>query len=62
MRTGDSYQRIEVTPGVYQCGCKWLPRTEHGDQLKECAIHKQATAASVRKFDRERKKTGGDHA
>jgi hypothetical protein len=49
---GDSYARREVAPGVYQCGCRW-ERTEHGDTMRECVMHAQATQASVSKFERE---------
>jgi len=46
---GDSYRRIEVSPGIYQCGCRWI-RLENeevcegtfitGDVLIECPFHK----------------------
>lgn len=49
--SGDTYVRREVSPGVYQCGCRW-ERTEHGDTMRECAIHGQATSASVDAFER----------
>lgn len=55
MKTGDSYKRVEVAPGVYQCGCLWIRDEKWGDVLRECALHRQATEASVRKFERERK-------
>jgi hypothetical protein len=54
----DSYKRKEVSPGVYQCGCKWERRDDSfgkGDVLVECSIHHQATVACVAKFERERK-------
>jgi hypothetical protein len=57
MMPGDDYKRREVSPGVYQCGCRWeRMRTIHasGDVLVECPIHKAATRASVEKFERER--------
>ena len=54
MGTGDSYKRIEVAPGRYQCGCEWKKLDWVGEFLSECAIHSAATASSVRKFDRER--------
>ena len=60
MSNGDSYKRIEVAPGVYQCGCRFAPRADHGDTLVECPIHRQATAASVRQFERERAKDGAE--
>lgn len=53
MSRGDLYNRIEVAPGVYQCGCQW-GRCEYGDTLVECAIHAQATRARVARFERER--------
>jgi hypothetical protein len=56
---GDDYKRVEISPnsGVYQCGCHWEKYDNEygkGDVLKECALHHAATAASVKKFDRER--------
>ena len=54
MSNGDSYKRIEVAPGRYQCGCEWKKLDLVGEFLSECAIHSAATASSVRKFDRER--------
>lgn len=58
--TGDSYKRRSTGRNTYQCGCEWV-RTMHGDRLVECTIHKQATVASVRKFDRERKGSKESH-
>ena len=49
MNTGDTYKRREVSPGLYQCGCKWTD-----DVLVQCPIHHQATVASVEAFERER--------
>jgi len=52
---GDDYKRREVYTGVYQCGCRWERRQGWGDVLVECAIHGQATLASVERFERERR-------
>jgi hypothetical protein len=49
--SGDTYRRREVAPGVYQCGCRW-ERTKHGDTMRECVMHAQATVASVATFER----------
>lgn len=54
MSSGDTYKRREVRPGVYQCGCYWTRLTPYGDMLSQCALHQQATDASVKRFDRER--------
>lgn len=51
---GDTYKRREVSPGQYQCGCRWERRPGRGDVLIECALHKEATRASVDRFERER--------
>lgn len=50
---GDTYKRREVSPGVYQCGCRW-DKWEGGDILRQCALHQAHTAHSVRRFDAER--------
>jgi len=51
---GDTYKRREVSPGVYQCGCRWTRNPAFGDVLVECPVHRQATHTSVAKFERER--------
>lgn len=50
----DPYKRIEISPGVYQCGCAWVKDSDLGDRIVECEIHKQATKATVEKLERER--------
>jgi hypothetical protein len=40
---GDSYRRIEVSPGVYQCGCRWERDLQYGDVLRECVFHRRLT-------------------
>jgi hypothetical protein len=54
---GDSYRRKEVSPNLYQCGCKWV-HLEHeevcegifitGDVLIECPLHKFITDNKVK--------------
>ena len=53
MSNGDSYNRIEVSPGVYQCGCRWVQDSNYGDVLVECTIHRQATISNVSKSFKE---------
>lgn len=55
VENGDTYKRIEIDEDHYQCGCYWYRCPEYGDVLKECPIHKQATLAVGKKFERERK-------
>jgi hypothetical protein len=53
---GDSYRRREVSPGVYQCGCRWVHYEEPhevsggifvtGDVLIECDFHRSITENS----------------
>jgi hypothetical protein len=43
---GDTYRRIEISPGVYQCGCKWERQEKWGDVLVQCPIHRAATYAA----------------
>lgn len=54
--SGDTFKRREIRPGVYQCGCFWEYRPGFGDVLVECVLHKQAGAARIKKFERERAK------
>jgi hypothetical protein len=54
---GDIYRRVAVSANRYQCGCEWIRTWDEfgrGNRLVECVIHKQATAARVLKFERER--------
>jgi len=53
---GDPYRRIEVSPGIYQCGCKWIYLDNEevcegtfvtGDVLIECPFHKFITDESI---------------
>jgi hypothetical protein len=48
--SGDTLKRREVSPGVYQCGCRWIRAEEdqrafaagvRGDVLKLCPLHEQ---------------------
>ena len=54
--TGDTYKRRGVSPDAYQCGCKWVRRAGIGDVLAQCPLHQAHTEASVKEFDRERRK------
>jgi len=56
INNGDSYKRIEKSPGIYQCGCYWVREEGWGDILKQCSIHQQHTNMTVEKFERERAK------
>lgn len=51
---GDSYKRNFID-GIAQCGCYWYRHESFGDVLTQCQIHHQATVASVKEFERERK-------
>lgn len=48
--SGDIYNRREVEPNRYQCGCHWIRKPGAGDILIECPIHAAATMARIRKF------------
>jgi len=50
----DSYRR-RFDGDTAQCGCRWERWPDFGDVLVECPIHKQATAASVERLERERR-------
>lgn len=51
----DTFKRIAVSKDKYQCGCHWLRSPVWGDQLIQCSIHGQASAALIRKLERERR-------
>jgi hypothetical protein len=53
--SGDIYKRRKIGRDIMQCGCCWV-ENEHGSgqRLEECLIHRQATAARVRRFERQR--------
>lgn len=53
---GDPYKRIPISDAGYQCGCHWEVVPEYGQIFKECPIHKAATEASVKRFEREKRK------
>lgn len=52
--SGDTYKRIKVSPNEMQCGCRWERQPGFGDVLIECPIHRQAGAANLARFERER--------
>jgi hypothetical protein len=53
------YRRRKVSPSSYQCGCRWERRPGWGDVMVECEIHRQATRAAVRRFERKHGKGEG---
>lgn len=59
--SGDTFNRIEVAPGQYQCGCRWERHAEYGDVLKQCPIHQQASDAKLREVERQWQKEGKSH-
>jgi len=52
---GDTYNRRNISPNIYQCGCHWIREEGWGDVLNQCPIHQQHTNMGVEKFERERK-------
>jgi len=50
---GDTYNRHNISPDIYQCGCHWTREEGWGDVLNLCPIHQQHTNMCVEKFDRE---------
>lgn len=51
----DTFKRIKTSTDGMQCGCHWERRYGMGDVLIQCPIHKQASDALVKKFERARK-------
>jgi hypothetical protein len=50
----DTFNRRKVGADGFQCGCRWTRDPAFGDVLVQCPIHRQASDALVRKFERER--------
>jgi hypothetical protein len=46
-RGRDTYYRREVSPGVYECGCRWDRQPGRSEVLVECPLHAGATATLV---------------